>query len=83
MIDGRHAPGCTDGARLIAFSGSAPTMRALGFQVADDGITARLCLRHYLLAMNEILSRAGLPRLAQASAPPSNISAPPKPLAVR
>jgi hypothetical protein len=61
------APNCQETSRLVTFVGTAPTLRSFGFAVPDDGLVARLCLYHYLLAMNEILARAGLPRLTTAS----------------
>jgi hypothetical protein len=53
-----EAPGCRDEARLLTFYGSAQVMRVLGFVVDADGLSARLCLRHYLIAMSEVLARA-------------------------
>lgn len=64
---------------LQTFSVTAQTLRRLGFVAEDEPLVVRVCTHHYLLAMQEILTRLGLPRAEPAVVAPTALRLPDAP----
>jgi len=76
MIDRPTTPCCTvdDCATTIGLVWlriDATTLAPLGLASTEPAIARLVCTRHYLLAMSEVLTRAGLPRHDPVVVPPS------------